>query len=179
MSFFKDLFSRKEKPKDEPKVDYKVAEIKDGFLLDYDFLSWIVEDSSTYTWADGSKELEFTIINGKTKRFLNSNMQSENLSMFWDAKFDDVWPAGRTKVQNGSVNMSDGFRYDNRNFVFFGNGDGQVQTSSESYSVKNWLFECENQEYVISFNKYEDNSVEVYVGKRLKDHEISNILRRE
>lgn len=178
MSFFKNLFSSKETPKDEPKVDYNVAEIKNGFLLDYDFLSWIVEDSSTYTWADGSKELEFTIINGKRKRFLNCNMQSTNLSVFWEAKFDDVWPAGKNKVQNETINMNDGFRFDNRNFVFFGNGEGEVEGSTESYSVKNWLFECDKQEYVVSFNKYEDNSTEVYVGKRLKDHEVSNILRR-
>ena len=45
--------------------------------------------------------------------------------------------------------------------------------------MKNWLFECDKQEYLVSFNKYEDNSIEVYVGKRLKKHEVSNILGRE
>jgi hypothetical protein len=179
MSFFKNLFSPKEKPKDEPKIDFKVAEMKDGFLLDYDFTSWIVEDSSTYNWADGSKELEFTITTGKKKRFLNSNIQSTNLSVYWDAKFDEVWPSGRTKVQNETIDMSDGFHFDNRNFIFFGNGSAEVQASAETYFVKNWLFECDKQEYLVSFNKYEDNSIEVYVGKRLKDHEISNILKRE
>lgn len=179
MSFFKNLFSPKGKPKEEPKIDYEVAEMKVGFLVDYDFTSWIVEDVSTYNWKDGSKELEFTIASGNKKRFLNSNLQSTNLSVFWEERFENVWSAGRNKIQNETVTMSDSFHFDNRNFLFFGNGEAQVVNSVEAFHMKNWLFECDKQEYLVSFNKYEDNSVEVYVGKRLKKHEVSNILGRE
>lgn len=179
MSFFKNLFSPKDKPKEEPKIDYEVAELKIGFILDYDFTSWIVDDSTTYNWADGSKELEFTISSGNKKRYLNSDLKSTNLSMYWDAKIDEVWSAARSKIQNETVDMNDEFHFDNRRFLFFGNGEAEVVNSVESFGMKNWLFECDKQEYLVSFNKYEDNSIEVYVGKRLKKHEVSNILGRE
>ncbi|NVK65613.1 MAG: DUF4178 domain-containing protein [Flavobacteriales bacterium] len=179
MSFFKNLFSSKGKPKDEPKIDYAVAEMRVGFILDYDFTSWIVEEVSTYNWSDGTKELEFTISSGSKKRYLNCNQRSENLSVFWEAKFDEVWSLGRSKVQNETIGISDSFHFDNRNFMFYANGEGEIVNSVESFRLKNWLFESEQQDYLVSFNKYEDNSSEVYVGKRLKRHEVSNILGRE
>lgn len=179
MSFFKKLFSPKAAPKPEPKIDYNVAEIKVNYLVDYDFQSWIVEDSSLYKWLDGPRELEFTLVTGKKKRFLNCNMQSQNLSVFWKGKFNDVWLAGRSKMLNETISVNDGFQFDNRNFVFSGNGEAEVEGTSETYNMKNWLFECDKQEYLVSFNKYEDNSIEVYIGKRLKDHEVSNIMRRD
>ncbi len=179
MSFFRNLFSPKEKDKPEPKTHYEVAELKKGFIVDYDATSWIVEDASEYTWMDGSVELEFTINSGQATRYLNCNKQSGNLSIFWEDELNDVWKPARTKLLNETVDVSDGFHFDGRDFVYFGNGEAEVVSSTDAYSVKNWLFECTKQEYLISFNKYEDNSTTVFVGKRLKKHEIDNILRTE
>jgi hypothetical protein len=53
-----------------------------------------------------------------------------------------------------------------------------VKSAKETYHMQNWLFQNDTDETLISFNKYEDNSMEVYVGKKLEKHQISDILRR-
>ena len=178
MSFFKKLFSKNTEAPYEPKIEYTVADLKTGFILFYEDENWEVEETVTYFWEQGSKEFEHTIFNGKNRFYLNYSPSDARISLFWEARFGDVWSEAKQKMRQKTISYSDSFAFEGKTYTFSGNGEANVETSSESYFVENWLFENEQEERLISFNKYEDDSLSVFTGKRLKKHEISNILPR-
>jgi hypothetical protein len=178
LSIFKGLFGKKE-PKPEPKIDFAIIDLKKGFILEYDFLTWEVKETAIYNWSNGSKELEFEITDGKDQRYLNYSPEGKKASIYWEEQLNKIWAGAKAKCLNDSIATDDTFNYDNRTFRFFAKGTANVDGSAESYGLQNWLFESDCQEYLVSFNKYEDDSMDAYVGKRLKKHEVSNILPRE
>ncbi|MCH2225518.1 MAG: DUF4178 domain-containing protein [Crocinitomicaceae bacterium] len=177
LSIFKGFFGKKE-PKPEPKVDFSIEDLKKGYILEYDLSTWEVKETATYNWLNGSKELEFEISDGKNDRYLNYSPEGKKISIYWEEQLNKIWSGVRSKGLNNTISPDDTFNYDNRTYHFFANGSANVEGSAESYGMQNWLFESDCNEYLVSFNKYEDDSMDAYVGKRLNKHEISNILPR-
>lgn len=178
MSFFKKLFSKQPEVQHEPKIDYTLGELKQGFILDYNDQNWEVEETVTYFWEQGTKELEHTIFNGKDRLYLNFSPSEQRSSVFWEASFSDVWPEAKQKMRQKHFSPSDSFSFNGNNYEFSGNGQATVETSTESYRVENWLFENEKEGLLVSFNLYEDDSISVFTGKLLNHYEVSNILPR-
>jgi hypothetical protein len=71
------------------------------------------------------------------------------------------------------------FSYAGRAYHSAGNATARVKSMTETYEMENWLFEDEDEELLISVNKYTDGSVDLYTGKHLDQFAISNILPRE
>ena len=180
MSIFKRLFGRsKNDSQEDVKVDYEVKDLKKGFILDYDLRSWEVRDTMIYRWDNGVEDLEFTIFDGKEELYLNYVKSNDGISMYWAEKLDAVWQDARSKMRYEPDRMGDSsFVYNGHEFRFAGEGYARVRSSKETFDMQNWLFECTDGENLVSFNKYEDGSMEVYVGKHLANHEVSNILPR-
>lgn len=178
MSFFKRLFGLgKSDSAHDPNIDYTVKDLKKGFILEYDFSSWEVRDIAVYTWDNGAKDLEFTITNGTEKKYLNYVSEDGSLSIYWDAKVKNVRPNARTEIKHHN-DLPGPFTYAGRVYHNAGAGCARVKTLTETYDMENWLFEDEDEELLISFNKYGDGSVDVYVGKHLDQFAVSNILPR-
>lgn len=163
----------------DEQIDFEVADLKKGFILDYDFRSWEVKDVVVYTWDNGVKDYEYNIYDGRDMKFLNYETVGNSISIFWEGHINDVWPDARGKIRNNQDITNSEFVYKGQKFFFSGEGTARVKSSSETFGMQNWLFENDSDDTLISFNKYEDNSMEVYVGKKLKTHEISNILPRK
>lgn len=181
MSIIKRLFGirKAHKGSADTQVDFEVPDLKKGFILDYDFRSWEVEDVVVYTWDNGVKDYEYNITDGKEKKYLNYETVGEHLSIYWEANMNDVWSEARRKIRKNEDITESEFEYKGNTYYYSGEGTAKVKNSVETYHMQNWLFRNDTDDTLISFNKYEDNSMEVYVGKKLKKHEVSNILPRQ
>ena len=180
ISLIKRLFGIRNANKDttDTKIDFDIPDLKKGYIFDYDMSSWEVEDVVVYTWDNGVKDLEFNIFNGKDKMYLNYEKAGSQVSIFWEAKLNDVWAEARNNIRK-KVDISEReFKYKGNTYYFAGEGSAKVSSSTETFHMQNWLFQTDSDDSLVSINKYEDNSMEVYVGKKLKLHEISNILPR-
>lgn len=163
----------------DTQVDFEVADLKTGFILDYDFKSWEVKDVVIYTWDNGVKDYEYNIFDGREMKFLSYETVGNAISIFWKENLNDVWPDARGRIRNNQDITNSEFVYKGNKYYFSGEGTARVKSATEIFTMQNWLFENDSDDSLISFNKYEDNSMEVYVGKKLKTHEISNILPRK
>lgn len=180
MSLFKRLFGirKAKKGSEDTQIDFDVPDLKKGYILDYDFRSWEVEDVVLYTWDNGVKDYEYNLFDGKEKQFLNYETVGQQISIYCEANMNDVWSEARGKIRKSVDITEDEFEYKGNTYYFAGEGSAKVKSSIETYHMQNWLFKNDTDDTLISFNKYEDNSMETYVGKKLKKHEISNILPR-
>ena len=180
MSILKRLFGIRKagKAQEEVKIDYEVADLKKRYILDYDMRSWEVKDTMIYSWDGGFKTYEYTISDGTEKQYLNYENDDDNLSIYVDGSIQEIWPEATQLMRNGSKLADMTFHYDGEKYHFKGQGSASVKSSSESFNMKNWLFETASKDHLVSFNIYEDDSVDAYIGKPIKSFEISNILPR-
>ncbi len=180
MSIFKRLFGIKKASKetDDTKIDYEVQDLKKGYILDYDLGSWEVQDVAVYTWDNGVKDFEYTIFDGKQKQYLNYETVGGAISIYWEENINDIWSQARQKIRRGQDIMDDVFQYKGNEYYYSGEASARVKSLTETYDMQNWLFKTDDDDTLISFNKYEDNSMDAYVGKKLSNHAVSNILPR-
>lgn len=181
ISFFKKLFGAKKTSEgvvNDAQIEYSVADIKKGFILDYDLRSWEVKDVAVYTWDNGVKEYEYHIFDGRQNLFLGYAPSDNTVNIFWEAVMDKVWPQARENIRKEKDLTAMEFEYEGKKYHFAGEGVAMIKNSTEKFEMQNWLFESSDGENIISFNKYEDKTLGVYVGKWLEFHQISNILPR-
>lgn len=182
ISFFKRLFNAAkpvENSATDPQVDFAIGDLKKGFILDYDLHSWEVKEVAVYTWDNGVKEFEYHIFDGKQNLFLGYAPTDNKVNIFWEAAADIVWPGVRQKLREGKDITGDEFDYEGKKYHFSGEGTAMISNSIEKFEMQNWLFESEDEKNIISFNKYEDQTIGVYVGMWINFHAISNILPRK
>ncbi len=181
MSFFKRLFglAKNARPEQEVQIDFAVKDLQIGFILEYQLRNWEVTDRTTYLWDNGVKDLEFTISDGREKQYLNYAATDEGLSIYWKEPLNEVWPQAAEKMRRGTGMDTQKIVFNGKTYTYAAEGYAIVQNSVEKFEMRNWLFESEDQEFLLSFNKYEDNSCEVYAGKYIGRHTITNILPRK
>ena len=54
-------------------------------------------------------------------------------------------------------------------------GSAKVKSTKETYTLENWLFESEDGNSLVSINRYDDGTIDAYIGIRIADHQINNI----
>jgi hypothetical protein len=177
MSLFKRLFGLGKTDNEDTNIDYGVKDLKKGYILDYDLTNWEVQDVAVYTWDNGAKDFEYTISNGKERLYLNYCSDDASVSIYRDAKVKNVLPNVRTEIKYHGEPESP-FSYAGRVYNNAGSGAAKVKSLTETYEMENWLFEDEDEELLISVNKYQDGSVDLYTGKHLDQFAVSNILPR-
>ena len=91
---------------------------------------------------------------------------------------NEIWSDGKKAMRLGKDMIDESFKYKGDTFYFVGEGAAKVKNSSETYYLKNWLFENTSEDTLISFNLYDDRSMDAYLGEKLSRHAISNILAR-
>lgn len=180
MSLFKRLFGIRKASKggEDVKIDNTMKDIKRGYILDYDLKSWEVEDVAVYTWENGVKDYEYTISDGVKKLYLNYESVDDKLSIYWEGKINEIWAEGKKLMRLGRDMVNQEFKYKGDTWYFVGEGAAKVRSSSETYYVQNWVFENTAETDLISFNLYDDRSMDAYMGKKLPRHAVTNILAR-
>ncbi len=181
IAFLKRLFSRVNGNTEERKfkIDLKISDLEIGYILEYELKNWEVTDIMTYTWDNGVSEKEYTIHDGKTTLYLNYDASQDKASLYWKENLQNVWPLARQKMQRNERMLDDTFQFQGEDFHFASDGSAMLRNSVEKFEMVNWLFMSLDDQKMMSFNKYEDGSMEVYAGKVLPKFAINNILPRE
>jgi hypothetical protein len=169
------LFKSKPSEVKDTKIDFEIEDLQKGYFLDYDLKTWQITDFSTYTWDNGVNDFESTLFDGKDKLYLSYETVNESSSIFWEEKIDKIWVAARNKIRAEQDLTQNTFTFENKNYHFAAEGSAKVKSTKETYNLVNWLFESEDGQNLVSFNKYGDGFIEAYLGIRITEHQINNI----
>lgn len=169
------LFKSKTSEVQDTQIDFEIEDLKKGYFLDYDLKTWQITDFSTYIWDNGVKDFESTLFDGKDKLFLTYETVDEASSLFWEKKIDDIWIGARSKVRANQDMTQEKFWFNDLLYHFASQGSAKVKSTKETYTLINWLFESEDGKHLVSINKYDDGTIDAYLGLRIAAHQISNI----
>ncbi len=175
--WFFNLFGNKKKEEEAPiKIERTVHDLEVGYILDYNLESWEVLASATYRYK-GHMAKEYKIRSSNKTLFLNvSDSNSLLLSMSEEANINQVDSALRSSVlQNQPIVRLD---WKGETYTLKEASQGQYTDDrlQDWASFSGWEYVNSGNNKFIYVSRWEDGSVECYVGEYLKEFHISNIL---
>jgi hypothetical protein len=174
--WFFNLFKTKKEEEQPIKIDYNVHDLKKGYLLDYNLESWEVLAAYTYRYK-GYSSKEYKIRSSSETLFLNvSDSNSLLLGLSREANINNIDSGLRSSVAMGQPPTRITWDGDTYNLKESAKGEFADDARSDWASFSSWEYvDAANKKFVY-VSKWEDDSIECYVGDYLKEHEISSIL---
>jgi len=169
MSLFSRLFLKDKEPSSGSESG--IAGTQVGDVFEFEYKDWTVEEVALYNWDNGAKDYEFTMESGGAKLFLNYCGEDGRMSLYWPAKINQIWEHASSRMKQGG-DMSEAFTFEGETYSEIDSGSAKVSSANETYEMENWLCEAKDGKHLVSFNKYEDGSVEAYLGKWVDQYVI-------
>jgi len=173
--WFFNLF--KTKKEEQPiKIDYNVHDLEKGYLLDYNLESWEVLAAYTYQYK-GHSSKEYKIRSSSETQFLNvSDTNSLLLGLSKEANINNVDSGLRSSVAMGQPQTRLTWEGETYNLKESAQGQFTDDATPDWARFSSWEYVNAANTKFVYVSKWEDNSIECYVGVYLKEYEISNIL---
>ncbi|MEW6264305.1 MAG: DUF4178 domain-containing protein [Thermodesulfobacteriota bacterium] len=176
-----DIFKKDTTPTVDPTRDLTLANLKVGYLVDYDLKTWEVVAANYYDWGDGDISREWQIKSAEETCFLELEKDDEDdwsLNRLLD--FRRLGPRVRQHILDhgdppGEINL-DGVTYYLEEMAgghFFKDGHGPGQP------VLRWSYEDEAGEKYLGLEQYGEDEFEAALGLPAKEYQFTNILPRE
>ncbi|WP_109831789.1 DUF4178 domain-containing protein [Reichenbachiella versicolor] len=181
MSLFKNLFGKKKE--EEPHYDVtnmKIHDLDVGFIFDYELESWVVEEIYEYDWGDNHFTREFKISNSKGVFYLEIEEDGEllitvteklSLASLGDDIFNDLMD-GKQPLNKITYEGVD-YYLDEEASGYFHDINNKPDVWDEFIS---WSYEDRREELVLTIEQWDEKKFEVFQGKYIEEHEISNIV---
>ncbi|MBL4651180.1 MAG: DUF4178 domain-containing protein [Aureispira sp.] len=174
--WFFNLFKTKKEEEQPIKIDYNVHDLGKGYLLDYNLESWEVLAAYTYKHK-GYSSKEYKIRSSSETRFLNvSDSNSLVLGLSKEANINNVDSGLRSSVATGQPLARLTWDGDTYNLKESAEGQFADDATQDWASFSSWEYVNAANTKFIYVSKWEDNSIECYVGEYVKEYEISSIL---
>ena len=176
-NWLKGLFIKKKEEEEEPiQIEKTVHDLDVGYILDYDMESWEVLASYTYRYK-GHVAKEYKIRSSGETRFLNvSDSNSLLLSISKEANINNVDASLRSSVLSNQPIVR--LTWEHENYTLKESTQGQFTDDrlQDWASFSSWEYVNADNSKFVYVSRWEDGSVECFVGDYLKEYQISNIL---
>ncbi|GAB4330228.1 MAG: hypothetical protein OHK0038_04430 [Flammeovirgaceae bacterium] len=178
--FFKKKFKKQEEQ--EPHYDptnINILDLRKGFVLDYDFKTWTVEEEYEYDWGDNCYSYGFKLVSADDTIILDVNEADEVecavlKPLAWrkiaDLVEDEILTNERPPRK---------FRFEGREYFCEGEHPGyfrNVHADGDSIEFISWDYTDDSGEHVLFIEQWGERDFEAYVGKFVPERAFSNIL---
>ncbi len=170
--------------KKDLKYQYRVTDLKKGFVFDYDMQTWLVEAEYEYDWGDGYFSKEFKVSSGTTNFFLCLDDDDElELSLMSKVSAPKLLGEFRAALQSKKKVMNN-IEYKGGRFslveecpgYFRDISKGPAKDDSSWTELIMWDFKDKSGKNVLSIGQWGENSFEISLGSIIREFEISNIF---
>ena len=170
-----DIF--KKKPNYDP-TNIKVTDLNNGFVFDYDLVTWSVEETYEYDWGNNFFTKEHKITNGLDSFFLSVEYDDE-IKLHITSKINvrtlgnDI-PEIIKETEEPPVEII----YERESYFLKSGNPGYIRNvNREDWDeLMSWEYTNKTEDRVICIEQYDDDEFEAAVGRIAKEFEISNIL---
>ena len=169
-----DFFGKKK----ESKVDYTVAEMNLGFMVEYFLKTWEVKKVYHYDWGNNFESIEYLLDSGDEKCYLSVEDNDELICMV--SKKLEMNPID-PKLASQIVSADDAPQqlvFENKTYHRKSSGQGycgENDDDEENWSkFVNWVYE--NEQDFISIDRWGEEEFSAAKGSYVKEFEFSNIL---
>lgn len=177
---FKRLFKIFKAEKGGSSVDYTIKDIKKGFIVEYDLVSWEAIEEFEYDWGGNYKGKEWTLFDGKNEIYLYyATFPSEEISVSKRLNMMKELPDIREDVFHKDEPRTS-FAYDRKTWSIVDESPGLMinKDTKEEQEIISWTFNDPNESETITIVRSGEKTVDGYRGKYIQNFEVSNILPR-
>ena len=173
-----DIFKKKEVAPEYDVTDLKVSDIREGFVFDYDMMTWEVVEEYEYDWGNGNYSYEFKVTDGNQVRYLAmEDGDTLFLAMTKKLKIREIaedLPEQIVKNEKPGTKITfDGCDY----FMELESPGYMRAVSSEDWNeIISWSYEDKAGKNILTLVRLDDFAFDASVGKRVEEYEITNIL---
>lgn len=174
----------KKKTPDYDVTDISIHDLNVGFIFEYDLDTWEVKEAYEYDWGSNFFSREYKISNGKDIKYLSVE-EDDDLELCWTDKIKlveidenllDKLISKQKPPKKLHANGID-FFYEEVSTGYFQKGLDRDENSWQEYRC--WDFEDKSGDHILSIEQWDDEVFEAWIGRNLKEFEISNILPAE
>ena len=158
-------------------LDLSLADLKKGYLVDYDLKTWQVTSHNTYDF-DGERAEEWELFSGDDRCYLQGEKDDEYA---WSISRKIAFSALGPEVKDHLLQHDDppqAIVYDGTRYTLEESGaghffpDGRVAGDEMIY----WDYTDETGEQLLTLEQWGETEFEASVGKTVKEYEFRNIL---
>jgi hypothetical protein len=175
----------KKKKQETPALHYdptfiKVTDIRKGFLLDYDFKTWQVEDEYEYDWGNNRFSYEFKITSTNESLYLRIEQQQQTLCyLLQKLRFSKLGEYVENHLRQNEKPPREitfeGVKYTREKETpgFFRN---TADAEDEGAEMLSWEYIDDSETRVLIIDQWDVEEFEALIGKIVPETAISNIL---
>lgn len=184
-----DFFKRKKKKDTDERPDYdvtnlRVTDLRAGFMLDYDFKTWLVKEEYEYDWGDFFFSYEYRLVAEDDEVFLSvEDDDGLTLTLSQRIKAARLDPEIFERIEDKGKPPRK-ISYDGMDFFrekespgFF--RDTAKQSREQSAEFVAWEYFNEDETRILTIEQWDEDEFEVSVGKVIEEDELSNFLPGE
>ena len=154
----------------ENKSQYPLNKLKVGFTFKLFKQKWTITEIAEYSWNTGNMSVEYTIENTDKKAFLEVE--------FYRGKFEVIYSEALTLNNiNLDLIIEDGYLiFENKKYNLEETFSGSYRNMTTFTSTENLTsYQFYLKDNCISVEKWDDCSIESFIGEEIKPKKITNI----
>ncbi|MBL7558791.1 DUF4178 domain-containing protein [Olleya sp. YSTF-M6] len=154
----------------ENKSKYPLNKLKVGFTFKLFKQKWTITEIAEYSWNTGNMSVEYTIENTDKKAFLEVE--------FYKGKFEVIYSEALTLNNiNLDLIIEDGYLiFENKKYNLEETFSGSYRNMTTFTSTENLIsYQFYLKDNCISVEKWDDGSIESFIGEEIKPKKITNI----
>jgi hypothetical protein len=175
-----DIFKKKSNEKNKDLSNLKVTDLKKGFMFDFDMSTWTVEDEYLYDWGNEYFTSEYKVSNGQESFFMTVEEDDEiEIAIMKKIKIrsiDEDLPEYIRKNEQPPKKleyMATSLLLDEERPGYFKAVDDDDEAWEEFIA---WDYYDTKEDYVLTIERWDENSFEAAFGKTISEYDITNIL---
>ncbi len=176
----RDLFRRGKKEEPDPIIDHSLANLKAGYLVDYDLKTWDVEAYNYYNWGGRDISYEWQLKSGDEIVYLEKESDDE-----------DEWSLSR-KIAFGRLGSvvkehivdekdpPDEIVYEGTTYHMEESGGGHFYKDGQGpgKELLRWSYEDDKGESYLGIEQWGEEDFEATLGEPVEEYQFTNILPR-
>jgi hypothetical protein len=177
----RDIFRKDKKKEPEPLSDLFLAQLKVGYLVDYDLKTWEVLACNYYDWGEGDISREWQLESADDMVYLEQESDDEE-----DWSLNRKIPIGRLGSGVKEHIMETG---DPPDKILFEGTTYYLEEMAGGHFFKNgqepgkemlrWSYEDDGGRSYLGIEQWGEEDFDVTVGEPVEEYQFTNILPRE
>jgi len=174
-------FFKKDKDEGPDPTAITLANLKKGYFVDYDLMTWEVTACNKYDWGAGEFSYEWQLTSSDETIFLEREVDDED---FWSIgrkiPFRKL-PSGIREHIHEHEDPPDEIQYEGKTYYLeeMSGGHFYPDSKSEHYELLSWDYEDESGKNLLSIEQWGEDDFSASIGEPVFEYQFTNITIRD
>ena len=178
---WKNIFKKNSPKSPDPLKDLTLANLKKGYFVDWDMVTWEVTAYNYYDWGSGDITREWQLKSADDTIYLKQETDDDE---FWSISrkinFSQLGAGIKEHIRDHE-DPPDEITFNGKTYYLEESGGGHFYKdgTGTGHEVIKWDYEDDGGESYLSIEQWSETSFEASAGQPVEEYQFTNILPRE